>query len=214
MTDAENVLASEGKGKSDDLVDLGNRSGIPIQMINNAVDKEKRVFRIKCQLSEKFEPVPQNPGLTYNSKKVTGMVGLENLGATCYLNALLQMLYHVNAFRMAVYRLPHEDEVFGSSTTLALQSVFRNLQCATTTVTTKDLTNAFGWTSQEAFMQQDVQEMMRVLLDKLEDKMKGTDVEGEVARLFSGTVRSYIRCTEVDYESKREENFYDIQVGN
>eukprot|EP01042_Synura_sphagnicola_P000136 gene136-biopygen134 len=57
------------------------------------------------------------------------MVGLENLGATCYLNALLQMLFHVNEFRRAVYLLPHEDEDFAASTTLALQSVFIELQC-------------------------------------------------------------------------------------
>jgi ubiquitin carboxyl-terminal hydrolase 7 len=120
----------------------------------------------------------ENPASGYSSKAATGMVGLENLGATCYLNALLQMLYNVNLFRKNVYKLPTEGEVFENSTTLALQSVFRNLQCAKFNVTTKDLTRAFGWTSQEAFMQQDVQEMMRVLLDKLEEKMKGTDVEG------------------------------------
>ena len=138
---------------------------------------EKRLFRIKIELSEIVQP-RQNPGPGYKSKEATGMVGLENLGATCYLNALLQMLYNVNLFRKSVYMLPSEGEVFENSTTLALQSVFRNLQCAKDNVTTKDLTRAFGWTSQEAFMQQDVQEMMRVLLDKLEEKMKGTDVEG------------------------------------
>lgn len=36
---------------------------------------------------------------SYNSKKETGMVGLRNQGATCYLNSLLQSLYFTNAFR-------------------------------------------------------------------------------------------------------------------
>lgn len=141
------------------------------------------------------------------------MVGLENLGATCYLNALLQMLYHINDFRRTVYRLPHHDELFKTSTTLALQSIFKNLQTHSKEVTTKDLTAAFGWTSAEAFQQQDVQEMMRVLLEKLEDKMKGTAQDGYIKTLFAGSIRSFIRCDNVDYESKREEDFYDIQVG-
>ena len=33
-------------------------------------------------------------GIQYNSKTATGMVGLENLGATCYLNALLQVYFY------------------------------------------------------------------------------------------------------------------------
>ena len=114
-------------------------------------------------------------------------------------------------------------------------------QCTNSPVTTRDLTTAFGWTSQEAFLQQDVQvrafpslfpsslnsslslspsfslflthqlstifdnysliiidspacsciadhmqEMMRVLLDKLEEKMKDTAVEGTIGSLFAG----------------------------
>ena len=57
-----------------------------------------------------------------------------------------------------------------------------------------------------------LQEMMRVLLDKLEEKMKDTEVEGTIGSLFSGTVCSYIQCVDVNYESKREEDFYDIQL--
>lgn len=122
------------------------------------------------------------------------------------------MLYHINSFRKAVYKLPANDEELRSSTTLALQSVFRNLQHSNREVTTKDLTAAFGWTSAEAFMQQDVQEMMRILIDKLEEKMKGTSVDGYAKELFAGTVRSYIKCINVPYESKRDEDFYDIQL--
>jgi hypothetical protein len=42
--------------------------------------------------------------------------------------------------------------------------------------------------------------------------MKGTSVDGSVERLFSGKVRSFIKCVNVEYESKREEDFYDIQL--
>ena len=158
---------------------------------------EKRQLRLKIQLIEQLQARP-NPAPGYKSKEATGMVGLENLGATCYLNALLQMLHNVNLFRKSVYQLPSEGEVFENSTTLALQSVFRNLQCAKDNVTTKDLTRAFGWTSQEAFMQQDVQEMMRVLLDKLEEKMTGTGVEGTLVirpKHISQTLLSIITLT-------------------
>lgn len=79
-------------------------------------------------------------------------------------------------------------------------------------MTTKDLTRAFGWNSLDSFLQQDVQEMMRVLIDKLEEKMKGTSVADVTKMLFAGSVKSFIKCINVDYESSREEEFYDIQL--
>ena len=156
----------------------------------------------------------------YNSKRQTGMVGLENLGATCYLNALLQMLYHINYFRQAVYHIPNESAACVDTTgvgrttrgasvvsvTSALQTVFHSLQLEEETVTTKELTKAFGWTSAQAYMQQDVQEMMVKLLEKLGDRMVGTPVEGIVDKLFYGKERSYIRCLNVDMESVRDED--------
>ena len=56
------------------------------------------------------------------------------------------------------------------------------------------------------------QEFLRVLLDKLESKMKSTCVEGTVPRLFAGKMISFIKCKHVDYTSSRTETFYDIQL--
>ncbi|KAJ2016844.1 ubiquitin-specific protease ubp15 [Coemansia sp. S3946] len=148
----------------------------------------------------------------YNSRKHTGYVGLRNQGATCYMNSLLQSLYFTNEFRNAVYQIPTEADDPKKSVALALQRVFHSLQVSNDAVDTTELTKSFGWDSLESFMQHDVQEFNRVLQDNLETKMKGTVVDGAVAKLFEGKMKSYIRCVNVDYESSRVENYYDISL--
>ncbi|CAF1789357.1 unnamed protein product [Brassica napus] len=150
---------------------------------------------------------------SYDSKKETGFVGLKNQGATCYMNSLLQTLYHIPYFRKAVYHMPTtENDAPTASIPLALQSLFYKLQYNDTSVATKELTKSFGWDTYDSFMQHDVQELNRVLSEKLEDKMKGTVVEGTIQQLFEGHHMNYIECINVDYKSTRKESFYDLQL--
>ncbi|XVF24605.1 hypothetical protein REPUB_Repub13aG0141800 [Reevesia pubescens] len=150
---------------------------------------------------------------SHDSKKETGYVGLKNQGATCYMNSLLQTLYHIPYFRKAVYHMPTtENDMPSGSIPLALQSLFYKLQYSDTSVATKELTKSFGWDTYDSFLQHDVQELNRVLCEKLEDKMKGTVVEGTIQQLFEGHHMNYIECINVDYKSTRKESFYDLQL--
>lgn len=151
-------------------------------------------------------------GVFWDSKKHTGFVGLKNQGATCYMNSLLQTLYFTNQLRKAVYKMPTEADDSSKSVALALQRVFYDLQFSDKPVGTKKLTKSFGWETLDSFMQHDVQEFLRVLLDKVESKMKRTCAEGTVPALFEGKMSSYIKCKNVDYGSTRLETFYDIQL--
>ncbi|CAA0824349.1 Ubiquitin carboxyl-terminal hydrolase 13 [Striga hermonthica] len=149
----------------------------------------------------------------YNSKKETGFVGLKNQGATCYMNSLLQTLYHIPYFRKVVYHMPtNVNDMPSTSIPLALQSLFYKLQYSDSSVATKELTKSFGWDTYDAFLQHDVQELNRVLCEKLEEKMKRTVVEGAIQQLFEGHHMNYIECINVEYKSSRKESFYDLQL--
>ncbi|RDA85100.1 hypothetical protein CP532_3121 [Ophiocordyceps camponoti-leonardi (nom. inval.)] len=150
--------------------------------------------------------------VNYDSKKETGYVGLKNQGATCYLNSLLQSLYFTNAFRKAVYEIPTENDESMQNSAYTLQRLFYQLQTSDQAVGTNELTKSFGWETRHIFEQQDVQELSRKLMERMEEKMKGTKAENVLPEMFSGKIKTYISCINVDYESSRIEDFWDIQL--
>ncbi|KAK2959541.1 putative Ubiquitin C-terminal hydrolase 13 [Blattamonas nauphoetae] len=174
-------------------------------------------------------------------REAFGMVGLKNQGATCYLNSLIQSLFHTNLFRWLVYHMPlseenedSDDESSSDSSTgrvtnnyfwqqqkekvkkialaSALQRLFFNLQTSQSSCSTKELTRSFGWTAEDSFEQHDASELNRVMLDKLMEKMKGTAYTGGIEMLLEGRMYSSIACLHVDYESAREEPFFDLNL--
>ncbi|KAF3651250.1 Ubiquitin carboxyl-terminal hydrolase 12 [Capsicum annuum] len=146
---------------------------------------------------------------SHDSKKETGFVGLKNQGATCYMNSLLQTLYHIPYFKKAVYHMPTtENDNPSGSIPLALQSLFYKLQYSDTSVATKELTKSFGWDSYESFMQHDVQELNRVLCEKLEDKMK-LDVKG--CRDVYTSFDKYVEEERLEGDNKYHAEKYGLQ---
>ena len=113
----------------------------------------------------------------------------------------------------AVYELPTSSaDAPSASIALALQSLFYKLQVGQSAASTSRLTQSFGWGAADSFLQHDVQELSRVLCDKLEENMKGTSVEGTMQALFEGHTTTYIECLDVPYVSSRKESFLDLQL--
>ncbi|CAF2151409.1 unnamed protein product [Rotaria magnacalcarata] len=153
---------------------------------------------------------PRN--VEWDSKGQTGFVGLRNIGATCYMNSFLQTIYFTKKLRKAVYALPTDSDDQAHSIPLALQKLFYDLQFTDRSVSTKKLTRSFGWDKPDEFCQHDIQEFCRVLLDKLESKMEGTTMEGIIPSLFQGQYVQYVRCTQVQHESRVQQTFYDVPL--
>lgn len=144
---------------------------------------------------------------------VQGMVGLENQGATCYLNSLIQTLFHLPELCRNVYDIDTSLDVGNEGgVVLELQHVFADLQLATKAANTEKLTKAFGWTDSMVFIQHDVQEMLRELLDKVEARILLGDKENTIiARLFSAKYETFVKCAG-GFTSSRVEEFFDVSL--
>ena len=186
----------------------GSEKFIPLNDLKSYLTKDgKLVFDLEIN----FNP-PQTTGVA-PSRKELGVVGLSNQGATCYLNSMLQNLFHTPCFRRAVYRMPTDGtEDPKKSIPYALQRLFTLMQMSPLTPSTTELTNSFGWGPYEAFQQHDVQEFLRVIIDNLETKMKKTPEKDIFANIFKGNTVNTIEVKEADYRSERKEDFYDVEL--
>jgi len=180
-------------------------------LIDNGLFVENDILTIKIALM--YQEMPKIDLKKDEPKEKTGYVGLKNQGATCYMNSMLQSLYHIPAFRRIVYNMATSGtEDAKVSIPLNLQRLFCKMQLSESPCSTKALTTSFGWGDMDTIMQHDVQEFSRVLMTNLENKMKGTELEHSIAGLFRGKTRSFIRCKNVEYETSKIEEFYDLQM--
>ncbi|CAG8515984.1 1050_t:CDS:10, partial [Dentiscutata heterogama] len=134
---------------------------------------------------------------------------LNNQGINTFLNSVIHSLYHIKYFRKAVYQIPMKDYNSVRSISSALQWTFYQLNVSDAPVKTTELIKFFGWNK---FFIKDVREFFKILRDDLEDKLKHTKVDGAISKLFAGTIKTWIKCVNVNCESLRAEDYYDIQL--
>lgn len=100
------------------------------------------------------------------------------------MNSLLQTLFMTPEFRSALYGWRYRPETDGEERLcipLQLQRLFARLclsECAH--IETKNVTDSFGWSDNQVFQQQDVQELIRVLLDAIDKTFHANGIENPI----------------------------------
>ncbi|CAG8541215.1 3475_t:CDS:10 [Ambispora gerdemannii] len=162
------------------------------------------------QLNDNWNYCPQ-----ICTKANSGYVGLQNLGATCYVNSIVQQFFMNPSFRNGIFSAPVRDENKDESLLYQLQVVFGHLQesqkkAYEATPFCQSYKDYDGGPMNVA-VQMDVDEYFNGLFDRLETSVSGTSQEMLFKNHFGGTLVQQIKSRECEHVSEREDPIFNIQ---
>lgn len=141
--------------------------------------------------------------------------GIQNLGATCYLNTQLQCLAQNLTFLNGIFtwRMVNTNHNMNSVMARLQQLLAQMLIGGDCKLTTLDFSNALGLEPDE---QQDPNEFARLLFDRMDESFQQCDNNGDLANLlqniFHGETTYETVCSKCNKKSFRSEGFMDLNL--
>ena len=212
------------------IFDQKNLRENAFNILSNIISLDKKYFDFLWQkmnkhhiniIIKKTELPLSYPLRDFHSNK---FIGLKNFGATCYLNSLFQQMFmiptfYTDIFKFNIYDKINEIKNLDECTLYKMQLTFLNLK--------KSIMNAYPPISfiqsfKKAFngepikfgVQQDTDEFLSILCDKLEKEAKIFGKENFLENSFKGKITNEIVSLEENYPyySQSEESFYSITL--
>lgn len=162
-----------------------------------------------------------DPGI----KSHNGFVGIKNLGCVCYMIATLQQFYCSPVFRYGILMATDGKEFTPSEFkgNVIDDNLFHQFQKMMAYL---DISERKEYCPQDfcfsykdysgqptnIMIQQDADEFLKVLLEKLENSLKNSPFAGVLNSVFLGKICNVIKCKSCGFEKTNEENFYNISL--
>ena len=150
-------------------------------------------------------------------KSSIGYAGLKNFGATCYQNSVIQQLFMISDLRYGIMASDVDSKNKIMSTLFQLQLIFANLQeTEKKYFTPRDFSKTFkiDGAPVDVRVQQDAQEFFNVILDNIENQLKGTTNENLLKEIIGGEICNEVKSLESEhkYVSQTMEPFFSVQL--
>lgn len=158
-------------------------------------------FTFKIFLSHAWqECIARHNKAAAMSKHLYNLVGLKNHGSTCYINVLIQSLFHIAFFRREVMALTSAGRR-KSEAALQLQRIFYELEHSRSPVDTMGLLKAI---KVNPSIQNDTHEFLSEFF--LHRVFKN------ITDMFSFKVKYLTTCQDVDFTSTSEETLFELSL--
>ena len=144
--------------------------------------------------------------------KTNKYTGLKNFGNTCYMNTLIQILFNIGLFRDSLMQCEYTDTnkniiyemrqlLFSLQYLLGIQQYY----------TPRSFQQNFEGGPLNPREQMDIDEFFSILMDKIENRLKGTKNENLIKYIFQGKQNDNINF-ECKHKRTNESKFYSIQL--
>eukprot|EP01084_Bolivina_argentea_P014264 26653_1 len=153
---------------------------------------------------------------------MSNQVGLQNQGATCYLNSLIQQLRFIPEFKAQLYSLKKE-QIFDNNNTIKagkhipyemtqLIAKMDSMQKEGNkrSASTESLTNAFGWNELQLAQQHDINDAWNILMDGINTSMPHD--KKFYPKYFTGKIANIRECDDCKCITTNKEHFTQLNI--